>query len=741
MTDGGIVIVRMSAQCALGTTVAACTAALRAGTPGVCVREGLEQAPRVHAGVGQVPVTFGMEVGADRAERLLARALDDLLDEEARTVLAADSAQAAIVVGTTLAGMRHCGAALRAEAAGDSARADRAFRRMPAGAVLTAALAGHPIRGQAVSLSCACASALSAMAHACALLRARAATWVIAGGYDPISEFSYGGFAALQLVAQGELSPFAPEREGMKVGEGCALVLLCTRGTALANGLAPLAEIEGVGEASDAFHLTQPHPEGRGAAAALLHATQGRAPELVLAHGTGTPGNDCAEYAAYQRVFGERLPTIPVAALKSRWGHPLGAAGALDLVLALACADDGFTPAGAGRPVDRGAFPSLDLVQGAVRACAPGRVTALAAGFGGANVAITVVRAAAPSAGAAERHIEPRRGSTHPGIAGVPNGAVPGVHATARAAELQPGALLRGVGAVCASGRGVEGLRSASPEWSASAVEATVAPLLDRTRTRRLALLPRLMLAAVRDLCETAGIEPDELTDVPLLAASWHGAAAFTEQYYRDLIASGIDLANPMLFAESVPNVGSAHVSLGLGITAASATVVGARTVGVQAVGLAVARMRAGDWSRALIVAADEAHPIVDRVLGQCLGCPILTQPGAVALLLERGTSSRGAFELNAGPERACAVPRATSASPCDQAWRLRQEHGACATRAVPELGCATTLGVLALAANAAAPAMEAPLEIGCADPAGQAWCLCVHPCGDAHHASARLEP
>jgi 3-oxoacyl-[acyl-carrier-protein] synthase II len=558
------------------------------------------------------------------------------------------------------------------------------YAGIPAGSVLRQAINGLPIAGGAITVSCACASALSAIAHGCALLRSGEASCVIAGGYDPISEFAYGGFSALQLVAAGPLSPFAEEREGMKLGEGCALVVLRLLSDAQARGEIPIAIIEAIGESSDAHHLTQPHPEGRGAATALAAAVQQGLPDLLIAHATGTPGNDAAEYQAYRSAFGGDLPRVAITALKSRFGHPLGAAGALELLAVLACADAGFIPAGLGRPVDRNAFPDIDLLQQNPRSSAPRRVTVLAAGFGGANVAMSVVRGA-----------QPMRSAAAEGIVSAPR------------------VVIRAIGCVSAGGRGLAGLQRLADCGARDVSEETLAPLLDRSRTRRFALLPRLMLAACRDLCDAVGMSAHDLASMPLLAASWHGAAAFTEQYYRDLLASGINLANPMLFAESVPNVGSAHVSLGFGMTAASATVIGTRTAGLEAMFLASCRIRSGEWDKAMVVMADESHPTIDAVLGHCSGKEVRSGSAGMAFLIERMDASH----TESLPEMV-AFDRAIMERGL---WRSGvRGRGAFA---LPEIGCVAGPAALALEI---AGGHSGNISISCNDPNGFAWTLHV---------------
>jgi len=219
------------------------------------------------------------------------------------------------------------------------------------------------------------------------------------------------------------------------------------------------------------------------------------------------------------------------------------------------------------------------------------------------------------------------------------------------------------------------------------------------------------MLAACRDLCDAVGMSAHDLASMPLLAASWHGAAAFTEQYYRDLLASGINLANPMLFAESVPNVGSAHVSLGLGMTAASATVIGTRTAGLEAMFLASCRIRSGEWNKALVVMADESHPTIDAVLSHCTGNHVQSGSAGMAFLIERMDAS----DSESFPE----IVKFDRSMMERGAWRSGVlGRGAVA---MPEIGCVAGPAALALQI---ARGDWGRFPVSCTDPNGFAWTL-----------------
>lgn len=603
----------MAVQSALGTNLPETVEAIRTGVVGIRIPVHLEQELLLSARAGEVPDSASCG-GDARAELLLRETLNELLGEDERTSITNFPDRWGIVMGTTLAGMRHSGSGLRDELSGHTARSDISYGHTVASSVLSHAIKNLGISGPTINVSCACASALSAISHGCTLLESGDVDFVIAGGYDPIAEFSYGGFAALQLISPNTLSPFSKDRAGMKIGEGVALVILRRlQDVPLESSQEIIGYIAATAETSDAHHLTQPHPTGNGLAAALAQVLDvDHLPNLLIAHATGTLANDAAEYQAYRSVFGSKLKEIPVVALKSRFGHPLGAAGALELIASIACAESGFLPTSAGASCDHEAFPDLHLLQGEVPTGAPREIVALSAGFGGANAALRFVR-----------------GPGHP-TSGSDLKNTPSL-------QSDRSILITGVGAVSPAGRGIDAMvvRTLNDDTWGELELSTLAPLLDHSKTRRFAMLPRIMIAAIRDLVETSGLTPEELATTPLIAANWCGTPEFTIQFYRDLIASGINLANPILFAESVPNIGSAHCSIALGIQAASLSVIGRRTAGFEAIALASAKIKTGAWTRAIVVAAEEAHQVTERILSRCANQPIQLRSSGIALLLE----------------------------------------------------------------------------------------------------------
>ncbi len=179
--------------------------------------------------------------------------------------------------------------------------------------------------GPTYTISTACSSGAKAVAAARSLLALGACDAVVAGGTDSLCRLTTNGFTALQAVADEPSNPFSVNRRGLTLGEG-AVIFLLERSP---EGV----QVLGVGEASDAFHMSTPDPEGAGAIQAMRLALDdaGLEPDdiaYVNLHGTGTPLNDAMESRAMAAVFG---PDMPCSSTKPLVGHTLGASGAVEL--------------------------------------------------------------------------------------------------------------------------------------------------------------------------------------------------------------------------------------------------------------------------------------------------------------------------------------------------------------------------------------------------------------------------
>ncbi|MBN1577296.1 MAG: beta-ketoacyl-[acyl-carrier-protein] synthase family protein [Chitinispirillaceae bacterium] len=211
-------------------------------------------------------------------------------------------------------------------------------------------LAGnYHVGGPVYTVTTACSAFCAALATAADLIRAGLLEAALVAGADSFSLTTLAGFIGLKAVSNSPCAPFS-RPIGLNLGEGAAAVVLEAFDRALVRAAPVIATIEGYGLSNDAFHSSTPDPTGKGAAAAMAGAlgdAQVSTSDVsyINAHGTGTEANDKAETKAIKRLFGDGEGiTPPVSSTKGVTGHCLGAAGAIETIAALLCAQRGIHP-------------------------------------------------------------------------------------------------------------------------------------------------------------------------------------------------------------------------------------------------------------------------------------------------------------------------------------------------------------------------------------------------------------
>jgi 3-oxoacyl-(acyl-carrier-protein) synthase len=214
--------------------------------------------------------------------------------------------------------------------------------------------------GPTLTVANACSSGANAIGAALSWLRSGRCERVLAGGADELNLVPYCGFHALQVMSPVLCTPFAAHRQGLNLGEGAGILILETVAAAARRRHDATLFLRGYGCAGDAWHLTGPHPDGRGlrqAIAAVLDNAGANAADVVHlnTHGTATRDNDAVEATVYHDVFGSE---VVLSATKAYTGHTLGAAGAIEAVFCAGGIRRGLLP---GNPTLTDPDPALPI--------------------------------------------------------------------------------------------------------------------------------------------------------------------------------------------------------------------------------------------------------------------------------------------------------------------------------------------------------------------------------------------
>ncbi|MCW5878356.1 MAG: beta-ketoacyl-ACP synthase II [Anaerolineales bacterium] len=259
------------------------------------------------------------------------------------------------------------------------------------------------IQGPNWAISTACATGGNALGEAAEVIRRGQADAMLAGGSEAsVNDLAMAGLGNMTALTgnndnpQGASRPFDANRDGFLMGEGAAVLMLESLEHAQARGAKIYGEILGYGSTNDAFHISAPAENGRGAVDCMRMALDdaGLKPEqidYINAHGTSTPLNDKSETAAIKTTFGEHAYKIPVSSTKSMTGHMIGAAGAIEAMFCLLAIRDGMLP-----PTINYETPDplcdLDVVPNQARAAEIDICMSNSFGFGGHNATVIVGR-------------------------------------------------------------------------------------------------------------------------------------------------------------------------------------------------------------------------------------------------------------------------------------------------------------------------------------------------------------
>ena len=256
-------------------------------------------------------------------------------------------------------------------------------------------------KGPSSSVVTACATSGNAIGDAMRLIQRGEANAMLAGGTEAaITKLSIAGFCAMKAMSTRNdqptkaVRPFDAKRDGFVMGEGSGVVLLEELEQAVRREAHIYCELVGYGMSEDAFHITQPDPDGDGAARSMANALRDAKMEpsdiqYINAHGTSTPYNDRTETIAIKKVFGGNAKKVAVSSTKSMTAHMLGAAGGVELIASALTLQNQMLP-----PTINYEFPDpecdLDYVPNKPRKAAVRAAMSNAFGFGGHNATLIV---------------------------------------------------------------------------------------------------------------------------------------------------------------------------------------------------------------------------------------------------------------------------------------------------------------------------------------------------------------
>jgi len=507
----------------------------------------------------------------------------------------------AIILGTTTGGMPLTEALLRKNQKDSD---HYKYHSTSSVAEFLAAVLG--CRGLLLTITTACSSGAVAIKLAYELLFSGKANRVLAGGADALCRLTYYGFNSLQLIDPSGAHPLDLDRNGMTVGEGAAMLLL-EAGESIPDNA--IAEILGGGLSCDAYHPTAPHPEGRGALAAMKKALEdaGIFPadiEYINLHGTGTKDNDLAEAKAIHSFFGNNIPSL--SSVKGATGHSLAASGAIESVICAAAIREGLIPANTGcvnPDPELNLKPTLAPLEQKVAVALSNSF-----GFGGNNACLVLA--------------DPR--SKHEG--------------QKRAVSFE----FEVLGCACVTGAGdlvqtLKNLNEGKP-CSGTLPLADISKKLPTREVRRLKRLSRLALALATEASESS-----RLSQTPssiFFGTSW-GPLSETYHFLTKLYESNEQFSSPTEFVGSVHNAPAGQAAMMLNATGPNITTTGGDYSFEQALLAASLTVRDSD-DIVLVMGADEHHEILSPLLDKSVQISSNPSDGGGALIIRKAEKVSG---------------------------------------------------------------------------------------------------
>jgi 3-oxoacyl-[acyl-carrier-protein] synthase II len=340
----------------------------------------------------------------DRFEQMSTAAVKEALGDSELEITEENASRVGVIISSAIGGLKSLQDAIITNHTEGPRRVSPFLipMLMANGAAGLAAI-DHGIKGTCFSVASACASGADGIGMAWMMLRAGMLDACLTGASE--ATVTSLGVAAFDRVGATSRrnddysmtpQPFDKNRDGLVMGEGAGVLILETESHAKARGANILAEMAGYGSTADAFHVTAPHADGAGGAAAIRQAlsTAEANPEdvgYISAHGTATELNDLSETKAIKAAFGDLAYNTPISSTKSMTGHMMGATGALEAIFCVQAIREGILP-----PTIHYETPDpecdLDYIPNEAREKKIDLAISNAFGFGGHNAVLVIRR-------------------------------------------------------------------------------------------------------------------------------------------------------------------------------------------------------------------------------------------------------------------------------------------------------------------------------------------------------------
>lgn len=313
---------------------------------------------------------------------------------------ASEAGRTGVTMGTAMAGVVDIAATQEEMTRSGESKVSPRFVPKTLGNIAAAQIAiEYGLTGPSITVSTACSSGGDAIKLAMMLLRSGEADAMVAVGADSIicplvtSSLSMARALSRETDPMAACRPFDVRRNGFVMGEGGGALVLETEEHARARGAAILGYVLSAASNNDAYHITSPAPDGRGARACMREAIRqaGLGPEdigYINAHGTSTPVGDGIEAAAIREVFGACTPAV--SSTKAATGHMMGAGGITEVISCVLACREGVLPATIGTSELDPACEGVDIITAEARKCSVRTAMSNAFGFGGQNSSIIV---------------------------------------------------------------------------------------------------------------------------------------------------------------------------------------------------------------------------------------------------------------------------------------------------------------------------------------------------------------